>query len=145
MKHFGKIVHGTPAFYKPYQFETALKMLEGKEFELTIEPKKEGKTADQRAYFFATIEYLINNEEMFGGYTKSELTEVILEEVIGYTKIIEINGKAVERKFFKRVSELAIGEMTELIDGFLLFLGKQGIVPPPPEQFCDKYKTIKSK
>lgn len=141
IKFYGRIVNGVKMPYRPTQYNEYLKSIEG-EYEEIVQRKTEEVSKDQRAYFRASIKWLIDNTEQFGGWDESELYECILKELTSYKKDVEWNGVIVEKEFYKRTSDMNKKEMSKLIDDFINWLALDNIfIPSPQEAIIGKYAT----
>ena len=93
--------------------------------QVTIEPIKDNKTAEQRGYFHVLCG--IMGEET--GYTMGQIKELVKIELYG-TETVAIMGRQFER--LKSSEELDRKGYSALTEQILIMAAEFGIVLPPP-------------
>jgi hypothetical protein len=103
-----------------------LKLLErDKSWQVTVQPYKEDKTSDQRA-FFHVLCGVFSSET---GYTKDEIKQLCKQVCFGTTEVI-IGGREVEVVMASEKAKR--DEYSELIETCYRLAAEAGIQLPPP-------------
>ena len=138
-RHFGRVIKGELKFYKPESFAQILKQLEGKEFELTIMPKREEHSVEQRGYIHALCRWLVAQTEIFGGWEEDEVYRFIMERFGGSYHVVSrvLQNKQKEKvrvTMTRSIKDMSKKEVSELIEKLLQWLAEQGVYPPSAEE-----------
>lgn len=133
-RFFGRVVNGELKLHRPVSFQQLLRALEGKEFEITIQPRRIEHSAEQRGYIHALCRWLTVNTETFGGWEEDDVYRFFMQEYASRVITKEVSGKEVLIRFTRSIKELSKKEVSELIEKILTWLANEDIHPPTAEE-----------
>jgi hypothetical protein len=146
-KFTGVVKNGIIIHNKPLSYSIAIKRLEGQEVEYTLAPRFVQATSDQHGYYRASIRWLIDNIESFGGWEQEALHNFFARKFLSHRfmeKIIWPDGKEELAEFVHVAKTSTIGKkrMAEYITNVWAYLAERGIYVPESESVDPgKYAT----
>lgn len=148
MKHeipiyfYGTIKDGKRFYYKPKDHQSILDSMEGTEFEEIIVPRRREVTLDQHAYYRASLRWVINETEVYGGWDEKILHAYFANKYLGYDVhhdlINPTTGKVTKTIVVRIVPSTAdIGKkkMSVFIENVIQEIAEHGIEVPSSDSF----------
>ncbi len=146
-RHYGKVTEAAQLIFNRYSdFENELKLLRGKDFEMTIRERFVNATEDQHGYYRAGVIREAMNHEDFGGWSEDDIHNYYAHEFLTIM---------VHRKLGKRTVEIPIIQSTatlgkkrfaiyiqQVIDD--LWIHHKIKVGAPEDYVIGKYQTRKT-
>jgi hypothetical protein len=137
VKHKGVVRNGKPIFDMPQLFQSKVDSLEGKRFDLLMEPEHEKVTVSQWAYYYGgIIKGTCMKTEAFAGWTDKEINQAILNHLRTSIKIVLFkDGSESTMSYVDDLKQYSKTEMVLYIEDVLNFLAEKEIYPLPPDNY----------
>lgn len=150
IRYYGTVKNGVRQYFKNNLHQRQLALLEGKEFEETLQERFVDTTPDQQGFYRAgIIRHACMESEDFGGWSEKEISEWFESMFLIFTKnkIIKRKGQEQPTVLVVKKSTANIGKkrMSEFIENVLHYLAEQHDIHPlsPDDYFAGKYQTKK--
>lgn len=138
LRHYGKIEKGKMIYFNKPLFDQQLLNLEGQEFEMVIKKRFHKVSNDQFSYYFGAVLRVAHKHDAFIHFNKPDdiHEDIIAPMFLGYTRVIEFQGKKIEKKEVRSTTSLTKEEMAEFIDRVIMWLAAEfDIVVYSPEAY----------
>jgi hypothetical protein len=141
MKRFLGVVDedGEVVWHNPRERSAYLASMVNKNIEEAIYEKGEVNTPKQKAYFFATNRWLIDNVESFGGWEEEDV-KAFAVSLFATKNVVRCdnNGEEVVVKVAESIRNMSKKRMSKFIDRWIIYLSQeQGVVVPSYDELID--------
>lgn len=136
--HKGFMENGKATFDRPEMFQEKVKQLEGKRFEMMLEPEYEPISKSQRAYYFGgIIKAELMNSNAFAGLSEREIHQILLKQLRSYHRTIKTNsGDEISVEFVDDFARFSKEEMATYVDEVINFLAMEfSITVKTPDEY----------
>jgi hypothetical protein len=147
MRHKVQFKDGKITFYQPKRFQQDVESREGQDGFLDLSEYSPAASTDQYGFYFATLQWYIDNSEYYGGNEKDDLDWYLCEKYLTLKRVVYFDGVAEEVTSVEKETAIGKKRMAEFTTKVLAELAEEsGLVSPSGEEIMiGKYKSVKSK
>jgi len=144
MRHKVQFKDGKVTFYNPKRFHEEVASREGKDGFLDLSDYDPAASRDQFGFYFATLNWYIDNSEFYAGNEVADLDHYFCKKYLTTQRVVYFNGDPKETPYVQSKTSIGKKKMAEFITKVLAELAENtGLTSPTSEEaITGKYRSV---